>query len=181
MGAPPGPISRGGRSGAPAGSLEGGRCTSSSHSTSPVPGAALLRGPGQPGQDRRGCRHKPSARNPARRPTRCPSSIHSRTSLPPGDWKIVSLRCGVVSPTGETAPQGGVMRLNKAFGGRCVSGSTAWLTTPLADPEKSRHEQEPRMRTSWERGRPARTRPATATPISPTSINRGRRRSRTVV
>ena len=37
MGAPPGPTSRGGRSGASAGSLEGGVCTSSSHGTSRVP------------------------------------------------------------------------------------------------------------------------------------------------
>ena len=103
MGAPPGPISRGGKSGAPAGSLESGRCTSSSPWYLPGPGAAGFRRPGQPGQDRRGRRHKPPARNPAARPARCLSSIHCGTFLPPGTQIIVVLRRGVVSPTGSTA------------------------------------------------------------------------------
>ena len=47
----------------------------------PVPGAARLRRPGQSGQHRRRGRHKPPPRNPAGRPARCLSSLHSRVSL----------------------------------------------------------------------------------------------------
>ena len=48
----------------------------------PGPGAAGLRGPAQPGQDRRGRRHKPPARNPAGRggrPARHFSNLHGWT------------------------------------------------------------------------------------------------------
>ena len=81
----------------------GRRCTSSSHSTSPVPARPGFDAQASPGQGRRRRRHKPPPRNPAGRPARCLSSIHCRTFLPPGTQIIVVLRRGVVSPTGSTA------------------------------------------------------------------------------
>ncbi len=111
IGAPPGPTSRGARSGASGGSLEGAVCTSSSHATSPVPArpglapqASPARIAGAPATNLR--RETPWATDPARLDMSEPFMVGSSrcnlaTEHPPPHQPLP------VGSASATPPQGG--------------------------------------------------------------------------
>ena len=132
MGAPPGPISRGGRSGAPPAAW---RAAAAPHPAMVPPGSRRGRAsrpsparPGPPG---------PPPQTSGAKPRRSPRSLSN----------LSSIHCGGTPPPHQPSPGGRLLRL------------------PL---------QGGVIDISWERGRPARTRPGKAMPSSPPRSIRNR-------